>query len=223
MFVERSILYGLTVCTCLLFFFVYHFNAKYELQPILTLGLLNASLGAISDLLAQALDSYKSMEFQKKRDITLEKYGNSILLPARTAKLDFHRTIRYAAYGLCFTPIQYHWFASLKNLVQGENEFFCNLFRVAIDQLLFAPLGLGFFFFFMGITECKSADKIKAFFKKNYVPTLKANYILWPAAQFINFTFIPFVFQVLFVNAIAMIWTSYLSLKNSSSNVSLHD
>ncbi|WBW73805.1 mitochondrial Mpv17/PMP22 family protein 2 [Schizosaccharomyces osmophilus] len=220
MLMEKSIFYGLAACTCLLLFFVYHFNAKYVLHPVLTLGLLNATLGSISDLVAQAVDSYKSIEFQKKRDITLEKYGNSILLPAKTAKLDAYRTVRYAFYGLCLTPVQYYWFASLKNVVRGENEFFCNLFRVAIDQLVFAPIGLGSFFLFMGITECKSTEKIKTFFKRNYYPTLKANYILWPAAQFINFNFIPFVFQVIFVNAMAMVWMTYLSLKNSSSSLS---
>lgn len=82
------------------------FNDKYELQPLLTLGLLNASLTALSDLLAQALDSYKLLKFRNKRDVSLEKYGNTILLPASTSKLDVHRTIRYAAYGtlkVCIT------------------------------------------------------------------------------------------------------------------------
>lgn len=29
-----------------------------------------------------------------------------------------------------------------------------------------------------------------------YVPTLKANYVLWPAVQIINFRFVPLQFQI---------------------------
>ncbi|CAA93564.1 Integral membrane protein [Schizosaccharomyces pombe] len=218
MFIAKSIVIGLLICVLFFFFFVSRFNDKYELQPLLTLGLLNASLTALSDLLAQALDSYKLLKFRNKRDVSLEKYGNTILLPASTSKLDVHRTIRYAAYGLCLTPIQFRWFVALSNVIQTENPFIAIVLRVALDQFIFAPLGIVFFFLFMGITECKSYERLKSYFRKHYWPTLKANYILWPAVQLFNFTFVPLVLQVIFANAVSMVWTAYLSLKNSSPN-----
>ena len=39
-------------------------------------------------------------------------------------------------------------------------------------------------------------DTIKNKFKTAYLPTLKANYMIWPAVQIINFKFMPLQFQI---------------------------
>lgn len=36
--------------------------------------------------------------------------------------------------------------------------------------------------------------------------------MLWPMAQFINFTFVPLQYQVIYVQCIALLWNSYLSM-----------
>lgn len=50
------------------------------------------------------------------------------------------------------------------------------------------------------------------------MPTLKANYILWPAVQMINFRLMPLQFQIPFVSTIGIAWTAYLSLTNASED-----
>lgn len=72
-------------------------------------------------------------------------------------------------------------------------------------------------------------------FQEVYVPALKANYIVWPAVQMLNFRVVPIQFQIVslnpfditdelmltamlqpFVSTIGIAWTAYLSLTNSS-------
>lgn len=72
-------------------------------------------------------------------------------------------------------------------------------------------------------------------FRDVYLPTLKANFVLWPAVQILNFRVIPIQFQIVslpgcarqdgaradfltqpFVSTIGIAWTAYLSLTNSS-------
>lgn len=70
-----------------------------------------------------------------------------------------------------------------------------------------------------------------------YVPTLKANYLVWPAVQLINFRLMPLQFQLVssvlyrdtvhpanntkqpFVSSVGIAWTAYLSLSNAAGDV----
>lgn len=69
-----------------------------------------------------------------------------------------------------------------------------------------------------------------------YLPTLKANFVLWPAVQMLNFRVVPIQFQIVsldcnllllyadlflaqpFVSSVGIAWTAYLSLTNSAED-----
>lgn len=69
-----------------------------------------------------------------------------------------------------------------------------------------------------------------------YLPTLKANFVLWPAVQILNFRVVPIRFQIVsfshcvimqtlqltslqpFVSSVGIAWTAYLSLSNSDDD-----
>lgn len=70
-------------------------------------------------------------------------------------------------------------------------------------------------------------------FQDVYLPTLKANFVLWPAVQILNFRVVPIQFQIVgsisalrgwcstdrlqpFVSSVGIAWTAYLSLTNSA-------
>jgi protein Mpv17 len=53
-------------------------------------------------------------------------------------------------------------------------------------------------------------------FQDVYMPALKANYIVWPLVQIVNFRLVPIQFQIPFVSTIGIAWTAYLSVTNSS-------
>ena len=88
--------------------------------------------------------------------------------------------------------------------------------RVAMDQLIFAPIGLGCFFTFMTVAEGGGRRAVTKKFQDVYVPALRANYLLWPTVQMLNFRVIPVQFQIPFVSTIGIAWTAYLSLTNSA-------
>ena len=56
--------------------------------------------------------------------------------------------------------------------------------------------GLGCFFTFMTVCEGGGRRAITRKFQDVYVPALKANFIVWPAVQLINFRVMPIQFQI---------------------------
>lgn len=51
--------------------------------------------------------------------------------------------------------------------------------------------------------------------EKTWWPALKANWMVWPAVQTINFAVVPLQFRLLFANVVAIGWNCYLSWINS--------
>jgi len=87
----------------------------------------------------------------------------------------------------------------------------------------------------MTIAEGGGKRALTQKFRDVYLPTLKANFVLWPAVQILNFRVVPIQFQIVsltppsaqalpstdrqiqpFVSSIGIAWTAYLSLTNSA-------
>ena len=56
---------------------------------------------------------------------------------------DFERLTRFMAYGFLLSPVQFHWFAFLSRAfpITKQSGTVPALQRVALDQLIFAPVG----------------------------------------------------------------------------------
>jgi len=136
---------------------------------------------------------------------------------------DFERLMRFMSYGFLMAPVQYKWFDLLTKWfpITPKRGTVPALQRVAMDQLIFAPIGLCCFFTFMTVAEGGGKEQIVKKFQDVYVPTLRANYILWPTVQIINFRLMPLRFQIPFVSTVGIAWTAFLSLTNSSEDESL--
>ena len=111
---------------------------------------------------------------------------------------DFERLTRFMSYGFLMTPLQFFWFGRLHKWfpITPSRGTVPALQRVAMDQLLFAPVGISAFFTFMTLAEGGGKKHIIKKFQDIYIPTLKANYMLWPAVQMINFRLMPLQFQI---------------------------
>jgi hypothetical protein len=177
-------------------------------------------LGGIADTVAQSLtairqraapkpggvdkDNFWSIEFQdldkKNAPVDDDFIPNTARLPP---PFDFERLTRFMAYGFLMAPVQHKWYGFLAStfpITKGAGTVPA-LKRVAFDQLLFAPVGLACFFTFMTVAEGGGKRAVLRKFQEVYVPALKANFLVWPAVQILNFRIIPIQFQI--VSAVA--------------------
>ncbi|KAM0697079.1 hypothetical protein Q7P36_003150 [Cladosporium allicinum] len=225
------------------------FNAYYAARPLLTTMITNAVLGGIADTVAQTLTATRMKQARRDSmgpnsndgnkddffNVEIHELADKVpwpnepdLLSPRAQKLlpppfDFERMVRFMAYPCIMAPVQLRWFAFLNSTfpigIAGASNTFAALKRVAFDQFIFAPIGLACFFTFMTVCEGGGKRAIKHKFQDVYVPALKANFIVWPAVQMLNFRVMPIQFQIPFVSTVGIAWTAYLSLTNSAEEV----
>ncbi|CAI7618313.1 unnamed protein product [Penicillium pancosmium] len=168
------------------------YQSKLAKRPILTASVTSASqvLFASGDTLAQQAVDRRGLE-----------------------KHDFARTGRMALYGgAVFGPVATKWFGILQRHVVLNTTLTTTLARVGCDQFIFAPVQLTAFLSSMAIMEGSSPlDKLK----HSWLPAYKANCMVWPFVQGVNFTFVPLELRVLVVNVVSLGWNCFLSLMNS--------
>lgn len=171
-------------------------------------------LGGIADTVAQSLTAIRA---KSKRNLTMGRdisdgiempdydekspYATEFLIPHRTSgppPFDFERLTRFMSYGFIMSPVQYQWFAFLRRVfpTTKESATVPAMQRVCFDQLIFAPIGLACFFTFMTVTEGGGRRAVARKFQDVYLPALKANFIIWPAVQILNFRVVPLQFQI---------------------------
>jgi len=214
------------------------FNSYYGARPVLTMMVTNAVLGGIADTVAQSITAIRQRAIRKPGGVhdddtlaieihELDKQNplnDQELIPASNLlppPFDFERLARFAGYGFFMAPIQLKWFTILEKWfpVTKASAFGPALKRVACDQLIFAPAGLVVFFTAMTVAEGGGRRAIAHKMRDMYLPTLKANYMVWPAVQIINFRLMPIQLQVPFVSSVGIAWTAYLSLSNAAEDV----
>jgi len=153
-------------------------------------------------------------EFDRKNPLSeRDVIPDSALLPP---PFDFERLTRFMAYGFCMAPVQFRWFRFLEKTfpIGKGGGLGPALKRMAFDQLILAPfgrniakddgfsisdlMGLGIACFFTAMTLAEGGGKRAVYQKLRdmYVPTLKANFMVWPAVQVINFRLMPVQFQL---------------------------
>lgn len=130
---------------------------------------------------------------------------------------DFERLTRFMGYGFLMAPVQFKWFKFLERSfpITKTSAFGPAMKRVVFDQLVFAPFGrwnvpttdhlantdtpptgIACFFTAMTIAEGGTRKNVYQKLRDMYVPTLKANFMVWPAVQVINFRLMPVQFQL---------------------------
>lgn len=82
--------------------------------------------------------------------------------------------------------------------------------KTALDQLLWAPAFSCVFFFFIHALDGHPEAAVDAI-RTKLGPMLLANYALWPAAHLVNFRFVPPAQRILYINAVQILWSAYLS------------
>ncbi|ORY87816.1 hypothetical protein BCR37DRAFT_375716 [Protomyces lactucae-debilis] len=121
--------------------------------------------------------------------------------------------------GVMAGPVLVGWYRFMDRYINLATPNKTLLARVAADQLAFAPINLGYFFYAQGLLEGKEQRDISAKLAAAWLPTLIANWKLWPAVQLINFRFVPLEHRLLVVNLVALGWNCVLSAVNAGDGV----
>ncbi|XP_053558188.1 peroxisomal membrane protein 2 [Bombina bombina] len=160
-------------------------------RPLLTKAVTSGILSALGNLQAQAISKRRKGQ--------------------KSSSVDLIGPLRYAAYGFLFTgPLSHFFYLYLEQLIPSSLPL-SGLRRLLLDRLIFAPAFLLLFFTVMNILEGKDLATLRQKLKDGYWRALKMNWKVWTPFQFINVTYIPVQFRVLFANVVAFFWYTYLA------------
>ncbi|KAL8558247.1 hypothetical protein ACOMHN_040945 [Nucella lapillus] len=155
--------------------------------PLTTMCSTTGTLMAAGDGISQMCIEGKSV-----RDYQLKRSGRFFVLG-------------FVALG----PMLRFWYLALDKMYAGTK--LAPLKMVVTDQTLGAPAILFTFVAGLGILKGESKKQIMETIRRDYIMILINNYKVWPAAQAINFFFMPLQHRVLFVNFVALGWNTYLA------------
>ncbi|TFK41378.1 hypothetical protein BDQ12DRAFT_626793 [Crucibulum laeve] len=189
------------------------YQLSFDARPHSTLAVTGGCLNALGDFVAQVSSNVVCLgrEEHEKRQ-----------------PYDYVRTMRFFAFGVMISPMMGRWNTFLEHRFplrstlasggKGKVSFKALSKRVAADQLMMAPVGLGLFLGSMGMMEGRSRRQISEKFRDLYPTAILANWKVWPAAQFVNFRFMPLPYRVPFSQTCGVFWTLYLSILNAKED-----
>lgn len=143
---------------------------------------------------------------------------------------DAARTGRLALYGaLIFAPLQSFWLGVVVEQLPVQPGAAGTMAKVALDQLTMSPFGLALFLayttFFTPFTPpfprdgswSREALDLRRLAVRNklvsdFIPTLKSSWAVWIPVQILTMGVVPPRERLLFVNLVALLWNTFLSL-----------
>jgi hypothetical protein len=84
--------------------------------------------------------------------------------------------------------------------------------KVVLDRLIFTPPYLFIFFYTVARLEGHSSSETWKRVRNIFLSSLLWNWAVWGPAQYINMSYVPLKYRVLFMNVVAFAWNIYTAL-----------
>ena len=162
-----------------------------DAYPLPTKAVTSATLYAAGDGIAQTVDG------------TVSRSGYNV-----------DRGIKSAVWGgIIFAPLAHVWYNRVLERYVAGTSTRAVLTKVALDQTGWALAinTLYLTYVTVALNHGTLSDAQRTVENKMW-PLMKANWLLWPAVQLVNFRFVPGPLQVPFINAIVLGWSAFLAL-----------
>lgn len=175
------------------------YSKKINKRPILTKCLTSFITFAIGDLLCQRLEN-----------------NNSII---KEHSYNWNRVFKQASFGFLFTPYIHFQFNIIipKYIARGNFQ----IWKIVLyNQIVNSTIFSFSFFTYINILNGMSIDSALQDTLLKLPSTLSTAWKVWPFIQYINFTYIPIAYRVIFNNSFGVIWNIYLSyVQNVKKNI----
>lgn len=140
-----------------------------------------------------------------------EKYKGEI------NQLDFHRTAQMAFSGCIAGVICHHWYNFIDRVIIGRTVDMV-IKKLILDQCICSPIIIMSFFATVAIFEDNPMENFTEEVREKFWTLYKAEWVVWPPAQIINFYFLPTKYRVVYDNTISLGYDVYTSqVKHSRS------
>ncbi|XP_042005379.1 PXMP2/4 family protein 4-like [Salvia splendens] len=121
------------------------------------------------------------------------------------------RTLRIAGFGLFMLgPSQHYWFNFVARVLPNR-DLISTLKKMAMGQLVYAPVINGIFFSYNAAAQGENGNEIAARLKRDLIPTLLNGLMYWPLCDFLTYRVVPVHLQPLMNSSCAFLWSIYLT------------
>jgi len=143
--------------------------------------------------------------------------SQTLIEKKRINSVDGWRSLKFAAIGsLWIAPLIRFWYIRLEAMFGSSVGLASTLKKVATDQLVMAPfMSFGIINLVAFSQGKRKIEDFRAQLEEQYVEVLINGWRLWPAAQIVNFYFVPFLLRPLYVNVVALFWNTYLAWRTN--------
>ena len=161
------------------------FSEKYLFYTNVTISL---TLSSVGDLMEQSYEIYIKEQ----------------------THYDFKRCSHMAFSGVAVGILCHHWYKVLDKFIIGKTVDMVAK-KLVLDQFIFSPVMIVTLFGSLALFEPNPVENFKEEVKDKFIRLYRAEWMVWPPAQIINFYFLPTRYRVLYDNTISLGYDVYTS------------
>lgn len=125
-------------------------------------------------------------------------------------KFDWPRNAKMFVVGAAQGPMHHYFYWWLDTKYAGSSLKFTSI-KILYDQFVMSPVCIAMFFYSAGWLYDQSIEHSTMELKSKFPTVYITDWMVWPAAQFINFQFLPTAYRVIYVNFVTMMYNIFLS------------